>query len=101
MANKTKIIIIKAVSLVHAFVFSRLDYCSSIFAILPGVRMETLKRVLRIAYSRIPPLSALHKYSYTYSHRLWQALMHDVKSFDLCMTSSPYLDYNYKQQHRF
>src|SRR6218665_2123966 len=34
-----------AVSLVHAFVFSRLDYCSSIFVGLPGVRMEKLRRV--------------------------------------------------------
>jgi len=38
-------------------------------------------------YSRIPPLTALHKYSYAYSHRLWQALKQNVKSFsDLCMT---------------
>ena len=36
-----------AVSLVHAFVFSHLDYCSSIFAGLPGVRMEKLRRVHR------------------------------------------------------
>src|SRR6218665_3891626 len=50
--------------------------------------------VLPDAYSRIPPLSALHKYSYTYSHRLWLSLMYDVTSFALCMTSSPYLDYN-------
>src|SRR6218665_733847 len=38
-----------AVSLVHAFVFSRLDYCSSIFVGLPGVRMEKLRRVHRAA----------------------------------------------------
>src|SRR6218665_382965 len=38
-----------AVSPVHAFVFSRLDYCSSIFAGLPGVRMEKLRRVYRAA----------------------------------------------------
>src|SRR6218665_402902 len=36
-----------AVSLAHAFVFSRLDYCSSIFAGLPGVRMEKLRWVHR------------------------------------------------------
>src|SRR6218665_940149 len=36
-----------AVSLVHAFVFSRLDYC--IFAGLQGVRMEKLRRVHRAA----------------------------------------------------
>src|SRR6218665_543483 len=38
-----------AVSLVHAFVFSRLDYCSSIFAGHPEVRMEKLRRVNRAA----------------------------------------------------
>src|SRR6218665_4017402 len=38
-----------AFSLVHAFVFSRLDYCSSIFVGFPGVRMEKLKRVHRAA----------------------------------------------------
>src|SRR6218665_139596 len=38
-----------AVSLVHAFVFSRLDYFSSIFVGLPGVRMEKLRRVHRAA----------------------------------------------------
>src|SRR6218665_2092445 len=38
-----------AVSLVRAFVFSRLDYCSSIFVGLPGVRMEKLRRVHRAA----------------------------------------------------
>src|SRR6218665_124482 len=42
-----------AVSLVHVFVFSRLDYCSSIFAGLPGVRMEKLRRVHRTAARRI------------------------------------------------
>jgi len=36
-----------AVSIVHAFVFSRLGYCSSIFAGLLGVRMENLRRVHR------------------------------------------------------
>src|SRR6218665_179959 len=36
-----------AVSLVHAFMFSCLDYCSSIFAGLPGVWMEKLRRVHR------------------------------------------------------
>src|SRR6218665_928703 len=34
-----------AVSHVHAFVFIRLDYCSSFFVGLPGVRMEKLRRV--------------------------------------------------------
>src|SRR6218665_1882744 len=34
-----------AVSLVHTFVFSYLDYCSSIFAGLPGVQMEKLRQV--------------------------------------------------------
>src|SRR6218665_556133 len=38
-----------AVSLVHAFVFSHLDYCSSIFVGLPGVRMEKLRWVHRAA----------------------------------------------------
>src|SRR6218665_1323312 len=38
-----------AVSLVHAFVFSRLDYCSSIFVGLPGVRTEKLRRGHRAA----------------------------------------------------
>src|SRR6218665_2200298 len=37
------------VSLVHAFVFNRLDYCSSIFVGLPWVRMEKLRRVHRAA----------------------------------------------------
>src|SRR6218665_652799 len=37
------------VSLVHAFVFSRLDYCSSIFVDVLGVRMEKLRRVHRAA----------------------------------------------------
>ena len=37
------------VFLVHGFVFSRLDHCSSIFAGLPGVRMEKLRRVHRAA----------------------------------------------------
>ena len=32
------------VSLVHAFVFSRFDYCGSIFAGLPQVQMERLRR---------------------------------------------------------
>src|SRR6218665_2177851 len=36
-------------SLVHDFVFSRLDYCSSIFAGLPGVWMEKLRQVHRTA----------------------------------------------------
>ena len=36
-----------AVSLVYAFVFSRLDFCSSIFADVPGFRMEKLRRVHR------------------------------------------------------
>src|SRR6218665_1081802 len=40
-----------AVSFVHAFVFSHLDYCSSIFVGLPGVRMEKLRRVHRAAGS--------------------------------------------------
>src|SRR6218665_1728857 len=38
-----------AVSLVHAFVFSCLDHCSSIFTGLPGVRMEKLRWVHRAA----------------------------------------------------
>src|SRR6218665_3992296 len=38
-----------AASLVHAFVLSRLDYCSSIFVGLPGVRMEKLRRIHRAA----------------------------------------------------
>ena len=38
-----------ATTLVHAFVFSRLDYCSSIFVGLPWVRMEKLERVHRVA----------------------------------------------------
>jgi len=38
-----------AFSLVHAFVFSCLDYCNSIFAGLLGVRMEKLRRVHRAA----------------------------------------------------
>src|SRR6218665_2189839 len=33
------------VSLVHAFVLSRLDYCSSIFAGLPGVLVKKPRRV--------------------------------------------------------
>src|SRR6218665_1806496 len=42
-----------AVSLVHAFVFSRFDYCSSIFAGLPGVRLGKLRWVHRIAAPHI------------------------------------------------
>ena len=38
-----------AVSLVHAFVLSRLDYCSSVFVGLPRVRIESLERVHRAA----------------------------------------------------
>ena len=38
-----------AVSLVHAFVLSRLDYCASIYAGLPRVRIERLERVHRAA----------------------------------------------------
>src|SRR6218665_1433100 len=38
-----------AVSLVHALVLSRLDYCSSIFTGLPGVWMEKLRQVHRAA----------------------------------------------------
>src|SRR3984885_12371641 len=36
-------------TLVHAFVLSRLDYCSSIFVGLPWVRIERLERVHRAA----------------------------------------------------
>jgi len=42
-----------AVSLVHAFVFSRLDYCSSIFAGHPEVRMEKLSRRFHRAAARL------------------------------------------------
>src|SRR6218665_374961 len=34
-----------AIPFVHVFVLSRLDYCSSTFASLPGVRMEKPRRV--------------------------------------------------------
>ena len=38
-----------ASTLVHAFVLSRLDYCSSIFAGLPRARIDRLERVHRAA----------------------------------------------------
>ena len=37
------------VTLIHAFVLSRLDYCSSIYAGLPQIRIDRLERVHRAA----------------------------------------------------
>src|SRR6218665_3360988 len=58
-----------ALFLVHAFVFSCLDYCNSIFAGLLGVRMEKLRRVhrCRATYWRVQYMQdALHWLSFSY-----------------------------------
>jgi len=36
-------------TLVHAFVTSRLDYCSTLYVGLPAVRLDCLERVIRTA----------------------------------------------------
>jgi len=38
-----------ASTLVHAFVLSRLDYCSAVYEVLPICRLKCLNRVLRTA----------------------------------------------------
>src|SRR6218665_3442950 len=58
------------VSLVHAFVFSRLDYCNSIFIDLPGVLMEKLRRVHRAAAGLIVGFRKFDRIS----HYMWEVL---------------------------
>src|SRR6218665_755634 len=60
---------------------------SPIFPLMPwpGWTKFCVWMPILLAYSRIPPLSALHKYSYTYPS--------PPLAVALCMTSSSYLDY--------
>src|SRR6218665_1585599 len=94
------------VSLVHAFVFSRLDYCSSIFAGLPGVRMEKLRWVHQAAalhisgvrkfdpishYMRdvLPWLPFPQRISYRIVSLVWRCLPGWAPSYlrELCLSS--------------
>src|SRR6218665_649604 len=43
-------------------------------------------RVGSVAYSRIPPRSALHKYPYTYSHRYWLGIT--SRNIPKCISAS-------------
>ena len=63
---------------IEALVSTRIKYTDT-----PRRQEVQIFRLRLGAYSRIPPLSVLHKYSYTYSHRHWLSLYYRFVLFCL------------------
>lgn len=73
-----------ASTLVHAFVCSRLDYCSSLYTGLPQVRLSSLERVLRSAarlVGSIPRYGSVSSYMHHTLH--WLPLRQRIQ-YRLC-----------------